>query len=66
MKIKTIIDVRDYLRKFGYIIYTGDAAGDLEVMKDEIMEMYLAKIIPKEDFAQLMAVLHQEEKKLQQ
>lgn len=62
MQIQTILDVRNYLRRFGYIIYTGDAAGDIEMMKDEIMELYQAKLIEKEDFVSLMNVIATEEK----
>ncbi len=60
-----MIDVRKYLTKLGYIIYTGDSLGDLEFMKEEVLELYQAKLIDKEDFTQLMNQLVKEQRKAQ-
>lgn len=53
------------MSKLGYIIYTGDQAGDLEMMKEEIIELYQAKLIDKENFTRLMNVIVEEERKVQ-
>jgi uncharacterized protein YqgQ len=64
LKMENMIDLRRYLNRFGYYIYTGDPTGDLEMIKDEIFELYEAKIIDKETFTQMLKVLAQEEKNL--
>lgn len=64
MQIQTMMDVRAFMRKFGYIIYTGDVAGDVELIKEEVMELYQAKLLEKDDFIQLMSVISKEEEKL--
>lgn len=61
LQIQNMIDVRRFLAKFGYVIYTGTASGDLELIKEEVLELYQAKLIDKEDFVQLMNVLTKEE-----
>lgn len=43
--MKTIYDVRQLLKRFGTVIYVGDRLADLELMEDEIREMYQAKFI---------------------
>ncbi len=56
-EIKSLMDVKDLLRHFGMIIYTGDPVGDYEMMEDEIRELYLEKIINLEQFQGAMTVL---------
>lgn len=63
MQILNMVDVRKFLSKFGLMIYTGDRIGDLDVMKEEVIELFQAKLIEKEDFAQLMNIITKEEKK---
>lgn len=63
MQILNMVDVRKFLSKFGLMIYTGDRIGDLDVMKEEVIELFQAKLIEKEDFAQLMNIITKEERK---
>jgi uncharacterized protein YqgQ len=56
-EIKSVMDVKDLLRHFGTIIYTGDQLGDYEMMEDEIRELYLEKMIDLEQFQGAMTVL---------
>lgn len=60
--INNMVDLRRYLNKLGYYIYTGDPLGDLEMIKDEVFELYDAKIIDREIFVQMMKVIAQEER----
>jgi uncharacterized protein YqgQ len=64
LKIQNMVDVRKYLSKFGYYIYTGDPLGDLEMIKDEVLELFQANIIDREDYIQIMKVLAKEEKEI--
>lgn len=65
LQINNIIDVRKYMAKLGYIIYTGDQAGDLEFMKEEILELYQTDVIDKDVFTRLMNQIIKEERKVQ-
>ncbi|MBP1933948.1 YqgQ family protein [Ammoniphilus resinae] len=38
----TFIEVKDFLRRFGVVIYTGDALGDCLLMEEELKELYEA------------------------
>lgn len=53
--MNSIYDVRNLLKRFGTIIYVGDRLADLELMQDELKELYFSNLIEKEDYQ--MAVL---------
>jgi len=55
--IRNLADVRAFLRQFGVYVYTGDAEGDLDLMRDEVWELYEAKLIDRDTFAALTRVL---------
>jgi len=38
--MQTVYDVRNLLKKFGVIVYTGDRKGDDLMMEMEILELY--------------------------
>lgn len=64
MQFKNMVDVRKFLSRYGYFIYTGDPEGDLEMIKDELTEMFQAHILDKEDYTRMMEVIAREEKEL--
>ena len=43
--MKNMIDVYELLKQFGTFIYTGNRIGDLELIEDEIKELYKSKMI---------------------
>ena len=38
--MKTIYDIQQFLKKFGTIIYVRDRVANLELMRDEVQELY--------------------------
>ncbi|GAB6932849.1 YqgQ family protein [Calditerricola satsumensis] len=55
--IRNLADVRAFLRQFGVYVYTGDPEGDVDLMRDEVRELYEAKLIDRDTFAALSRVL---------
>lgn len=58
-EIKSVLDVKDLLRQFGIIIYTGDQLGDYEMWEDELRELHREKMIDLEQFQEAMQVIRQ-------
>ncbi|ELK46219.1 YqgQ family protein [Halobacillus sp. BAB-2008] len=48
--MKTIYDIQQYLKKFGTFIYIGDRIADLELMEEEIRELYKAQCMSSHDY----------------
>ncbi|MYL19772.1 DUF910 family protein [Halobacillus litoralis] len=58
--MKTIYDVQQFLKKFGTIIYIGDRTADLEMMEDEIRELYQSQCMTTEDYQKAVLLLRSE------
>lgn len=58
--MKTVLDVRNLLKKYGVFIYTGDRIGDLELMQAEIRELYEVKLIDLMTYKSAILVLKKE------
>lgn len=58
--MKTIYDIQQFLKKFGTIIYVGDRVATLELMRDEIQELYRSHLMETTDFQTAMLLLRQE------
>lgn len=58
--MKTVLDVRNLLKKYGVFIYTGDRIGDLELMQAEIKELYKVKLIDLMTYKSAILVLKKE------
>ena len=63
--MKSVYDVRQLLKKFGTIIYIGDRIADLELMEEELNELYQQKMIPKETFLLARTILRSESRYIQ-
>lgn len=64
--MRTIHDVRKLLKRFGTWIYTGDAQGDLDLMEEELRELYAEwNMISAEEFRSAMLVLRREREQRQ-
>jgi uncharacterized protein YqgQ len=50
-------DLKEFLNRFGILIYTGDPEGDLLLIEDEIRELYQLGLIEKEEFMQALGAL---------
>ncbi|MGJ7921363.1 YqgQ family protein [Neobacillus sp. LXY-4] len=58
--MKTIYDIQQFLKQYGTIIYVGDRLADLELMEDEIKELFYSKLIEKQDLQVALQVLRHE------
>ena len=62
--MKNMIDVYDLLKRFGTFIYTGDRIGDLELIEDEIKELYKSKMIDQAKYQSAILIIRYEVSKL--
>lgn len=58
--MNTIYDVQQFLKRFGIFVYLGDRLADLEMMENEIKELYKSKLIEKEDFQMALLLLRRD------
>ena len=58
--MKSIIDVRKLLTKYGAFIYVGDKKADLELMEDEIRELYRSNVLDASEFQSAMIIIKSE------
>jgi uncharacterized protein YqgQ len=59
-KMKTVYDVQQLLKKYGTIIYVGDRLADLELMEEEVKELYQAQLIDVKDYQMALLILRHE------
>lgn len=57
--MKTLYDVMQLLKGYGTIIYTGDPQADLELMEEEIRELYRLQFITPKEYAAAVLILRQ-------
>lgn len=57
--MKTLYDVMQLLKRYGTVIYTGDYQADLELMEEEIKELYRLQFISPKDYASALLILRQ-------
>ncbi|MBB6454270.1 uncharacterized protein YqgQ [Salirhabdus euzebyi] len=58
--MNTIYDVQQLLMKFGTIIYIGDRLADLDLMEEEIRELYQSQCLSSRDYQMAILLLRQE------
>ncbi|WP_458412496.1 YqgQ family protein [Schinkia sp. CFF1] len=58
--MRTIYDIQQLLKRFGTFIYVGDRIADLELMEDEVRELYKSQFIDVKDFQMALLLLRQE------
>lgn len=64
-KVRTIYDIQQLLKQFGGFIYIGDRVSDLELMEDEVRELYKSQLIDSKDYQMALLLLRQEKSMLQ-
>ncbi len=62
--MKSMIDIYNLLKQFGIYIYTGDRIGDLELIEDEVKELYKTRLIESKDYQTAILLIRQEERRL--
>jgi uncharacterized protein YqgQ len=58
--MKTIYDIQQFLKKYGTIIYVGDRLADLELMEEELKELYHSQLIDIKEFQTTLFLLRHE------
>ncbi|WP_163540033.1 YqgQ family protein [Gracilibacillus sp. YIM 98692] len=62
--MQSIYEIQKLLMKFGTIIYIGDRSADLELMEEEINELYQVNMITKDEYWQAKLVMKKEKNKI--
>ena len=57
--MNNLYDVQQLLKKFGYIIYFKNEDYQLEMMEQEIKDLYKSMLISKETFLQARLIINQ-------
>ncbi|ANB57259.1 hypothetical protein GFC29_1710 [Anoxybacillus sp. B7M1] len=58
--MKTVYDVQQLLKKFGTIIYVGDRVADLELMEEELKELYQSQLIDVQEYQMALLIVRHE------
>lgn len=58
--MKSIYDIQQLLKRYGTIIYVGDRVATLELMEDELKELYKSQLIETKDFQTAIMLLRHE------
>ncbi|MCU9595137.1 YqgQ family protein [Caldibacillus thermolactis] len=56
----SIYDVQQLLKRFGSIIYVGDRLGDLQLMEEELKQLYYSQAIDRKDFEMAILLIRHE------
>ncbi|WP_077326975.1 YqgQ family protein [Virgibacillus siamensis] len=64
--MKTVYDVQQLLKRFGTIIYIGNRIAELEMMEDEVRELYQTGCIETADYQTAVYVLKKEAARLRE
>lgn len=63
--MKTLYDIQQLLKRFGTIIYTGNQAADLELIQEEVRELYNQKLIDVNEYKTAILIIRAAHNKLQ-
>lgn len=58
--MKTMYDVQQLLKRFGIFVYTKDRIADLDLMHEEVKNLYDAKLISKTIYQQAILLIRKE------
>lgn len=58
--MRTIYDIQQFLKKFGTFIYVGEREADMQLMEDEVQELYKSQCMTQEDYQMAVLLLRSE------
>ncbi|MFS0644009.1 YqgQ family protein [Siminovitchia sp. 179-K 8D1 HS] len=58
--MKSALDVQQLLKRFGIFVYLGDREAELQLMEEEVREIYAAGLITPQDFREAMIIIKSE------
>jgi uncharacterized protein YqgQ len=64
--MNSVYDVTQLLKRFGIYVYTKDRLADLEMMEEEIKELYRMQMIEVKEYQLAILLLRQEQSKYKQ
>lgn len=62
--MKTMYDLRNVLKRYGIFIYTGNRLGDVDLMENEVRDLYKSNILPIAEYQTAMLLLRGERRNL--
>lgn len=62
--MNSLFDVLELLKRYGTYIYTGDQRTDLDLMEDELKELYSMEFITPKEYATARLIITQRRNKL--
>ncbi len=60
--MKTMYDIQQLLKQYGIFIYTRNRGNDLELMEEEIRELYTMELVDVKTYQQALLILRQEKR----
>lgn len=64
--MKNLYDVMQLLKSYGTIIYTADPKADLDLMEEEVKELYRLQFISAQDYATAIMILREKKSGLEE
>ncbi|MFJ8066730.1 YqgQ family protein [Psychrobacillus sp. NPDC096426] len=61
--MNSVYDVTQLLKRFGIYVYTKDRLADLEMMEEEIRELYRMQMIDVKEYQMAVLLLRQDQSK---
>ncbi|OCA91557.1 cytosolic protein [Bacillus sp. FJAT-27225] len=58
--MKSVYEIQQFLKRYGTIIYVGDRLADMELMEDELKEMFNSQLIERNEFENALMLLRHE------
>ena len=62
--IENMMDIHQYLKRFGTFIYTKDRLGDLRLMEEDMKALFEAGILDVREYQKARSIIRAEELKL--
>lgn len=59
MKVRTIYDVQQLLKRYGVFVYIGNRVADLQLMEVELKELYQSQLVETQEYQMALLLLRQ-------
>jgi uncharacterized protein YqgQ len=58
--VNSIYDIQQLLKKYGTVIYIGKRLYDLQLMEDELKELYYSQLVDPKEFQMALLIIRHE------
>nr|WP_088006350.1 YqgQ family protein [Indiicoccus explosivorum] len=62
--MKTLYDVMQLLKRYGVFVYTGKKLADIDLLEDELRDLYKSGLISPEEFSAALLILRSERNRM--